>query len=286
MLRIAFRLHLRLALLVSLITLLCTSAALAQERPFFVTYDHYLEAPGDLEVAISTTTGVPKDCASAYTAPWVELEYGVTGWWTSELYLEGVTTRHDGSGWTGWRLENRFRPLRGEHALNPVVYVEYERVNEASRIQKEIVGAGAIEYEPIAELRRTTANELEAKLILSSAVRGWTVAENVTFEKNLTEDEGVEFGYSVGAAHSLASVASGDSCRWCRERFLAGVEMYGGLGTSQELSLSNTRHYVAPVLSWQVGQRTIVRASPAIGLTKASDRYLFRASVSYEFRTR
>ena len=131
--------------------LICLSAssAFAQERAYFVTYDHYLEERGNLEVAVATTTGFPKDGDSAYTAPWLELEYGITGWWTAELYLESVTTRRDGSGFTGWRWENRFRPLKSEHRINPVIYVEYENINEASRIQKEIVGGGRLHFEPI-----------------------------------------------------------------------------------------------------------------------------------------
>src|SRR5438067_13763314 len=116
--------------------------ASAQEPPYFVTYPHYLEERGTLEVAVASTTGLLKNNHPTYTAPWLELEYGVTGWWTVELYLEGVTTRRDGRAFTGWRLEHRFRPLRSEHRINPVLYVEYEDINEASRIQKEIVGAG------------------------------------------------------------------------------------------------------------------------------------------------
>jgi len=34
-----------------------------------------------------------------------------------------------------------------------VIYVEDEHLNEASRIQKEIVGSGSVAFEPIAELR-------------------------------------------------------------------------------------------------------------------------------------
>src|SRR5262245_27972040 len=96
---------------------LAPRAVCAQERAYFVTYDHSLEEPRSLEVAVASTTGLPKHGDSAYTAPWLELEYGLTGWWTTELYLEGVTTRRDGSGFAGVRLENRFRPLRSEHAV-------------------------------------------------------------------------------------------------------------------------------------------------------------------------
>jgi hypothetical protein len=265
---------------------LCASRASAQERAYFSTYDHYLEEAGNLEIAIATTTGIPKHDQSVYTAPWLEIEYGATGWWTTELYVEGVSTTRDGSGFTGWRWENRFRPLKSEHAINPVLYLEYERINEGSRIQKEIVGEGAIEYEPIAELREHTANELEAKLILSSSVRGWNISENVTFEKNFSESEGIEFGYSVGMSRSLASLASGSACRFCRENFVLGVEAYGGLGSSVETGLAETRHYFGPVLAWRLNERTTFKASPAFGLTEASDRYLVRFGIAYEFSTR
>src|SRR3954463_5343121 len=141
-------------ILPSVLSVIVWSApALAQERPYFVTYTHYLEEPGNLEVAVANTTGVPKGDRPLYNAPWLELEYGLNGWWTAELYLEAVTTTTHGSGYTGWRWENRFRPLKSEHRINPVLYVEYENINEATRIQKEIVGGGALSSEPIAELR-------------------------------------------------------------------------------------------------------------------------------------
>src|SRR5262249_31136125 len=239
--------------------------AIAQERPYFVTYDHYLEEPGNLEIAIATTTGFPKAGNPSYIAPWLELEYGLTGWWTAELYLEQVTTNGNGSAFTGWRWENRFRPLKGEHAVNPVLYVEYEHINEASRIQKEIVGSGALSFEPVAHLRENSAHELEGKLIMSSAVRGWNVAENVIFEKNLSADEGVEFGYSVGIARSLGGLASGATCHFCRENFTVGVEAFGGLGSSMESGLTDTRHYIAPVLAWRLSDRSTLKVSNGFG---------------------
>ena len=265
-----------------LLTAARASAVLAQEPAYFVTYSHYLEEPGNLEIAVATTTGLPKDGHSAYTAPWLELEYGLTGWWTTELYVEGVTTRHDGSGFTGWRWENRFRPLKGEHRLNPLLYVEYERINEASRIQKEIVGSGPLTFAPIADLRQNRVHELEGKLILSSVVGAWNVSENFTLEKNLSADEGLEFVYSVGVSRSLGSLASGAACHACRENFMAGLEAYGGLGTTKTPGLTDTRHYIAPVLAWHVTDRTTLKVSTGFGVTSASDRYLLRVGYAYE----
>jgi hypothetical protein len=277
---------LRVCASAAMLVILIASSAFAQERPYFVTYDHYLEEPGNLEVAVATTTGVPKRNQSAYTAPWLEIEYGLTGWWTTELYLEGVTTTHDGSGFAGWRWENRFRVLETEHRVNPVVYVEYERVSEASRIQKEIVGDGSLAFEPIASLRKETSNELEAKLILSSAVRSWNVAENFIIEKNFSEDEGVEFGYSVGVSRSLGDLARASDCRLCAENFVAGVELYGGLGTTQAFGVDETRHYLAPVFAWHATDRSTLKASVGFGLTEASDHVLFRVGWAYEFTPR
>lgn len=257
------------------------TTATAQERPYFVTYDHYLEEPRNLEIALANTTGVPKNGNAVYHAPWLELEYGFTGWWTAELYLEGVTTR-DGNGFTGWRWENRFRPLRSEHRVNPVLYVEYEDINEASRIQKEILGSGAIEFEPIAELRAVHARELEGKLILSSAAGAWNIAENIILEKNLSADEGVEFGYSVGVSRPIGILASGSSCHFCAENFVVGLEAYGGLGSTDGFAAGEQRHYLAPVIGWHVTPRTTIKASAGFGLTDASDHALLRVGVSFE----
>jgi hypothetical protein len=256
--------------------------ASAQERAYFVTYDHYLEERGNLEIALAATTGIPKGEVPTYTAPWLELEYGLTGWWTAEFYLEGVAAHGQGSAFTGWRWENRFRPLKTERAINPVIYVEYENINEASRIQKEIVGSGALSHESIAELSEEHVHELEAKLILSSAVRGWNVSENFIVEKNLSEDEGFEFGYSVGVSRPLGGLASGTSCRFCRENFVAGVEAYGGLGESKDFTLADTRHFLAPVVAWHLSDRMMIKASAGFGLTDASERYLFRFGWAYE----
>jgi hypothetical protein len=276
---------LRAAVVRVLLLLLCSVATVvAQESPYFVTYTHHMEEPGNLEVATQSTIGVPHSPLPGYIAPLMELEYGVKTWWTTELYLEGQSTRGDSTIFTGWRLENRFRPLAREHRINPVLYLEYENINEASRIQKEIVGHAERSDERNAELRQAHAHELEGKLILSSQAHDWNISENFIFEKNLTESEGVEFGYALAVARPLARLASGKECRFCRENFVAGLELYGGLGSTQQFGFGETAHYLAPALLWQLSDSSSVRVSPAFGLTNVSDRMLLRVGYSYEIR--
>src|SRR5205807_5441667 len=82
----------------------------AQESPYFITYDHHLEEPGNLEISPNVVIGRSKDI-NAFAGSWLELEYGVKAWWTTEFYLEGQTTRNDSTVFTGFRTEHRFRLL-------------------------------------------------------------------------------------------------------------------------------------------------------------------------------
>ena len=214
----------------------------------------------------------------------MELEYGLKAWWTTEFYLEGQSTNGDSAVFTGWRLENRFRVFNREHRINPILYIEYENVNEATRIQKEIVGNSPSFGEPNAELVNTRSHELETKLILSSDVHDWNLSENFIVEKNLSASEGFEFGYSLGFSRPLGTMASAGNCRFCRENFAAGLELYGGLGSTNGFGLHDTTHYLAPVISWQLSDNASLHISPAIGLTQQSNPVLLRFGYSYEIR--
>ena len=261
---------------------LLPAAGFAQERPYFVTYDHHMEEPGNLEIAtnpvVGRSTGIP-----AFFGNWTELEYGVKGWWTTEFYMDGQYTRHDGSLLTGGRLENRFRLLLNEHRVNPVLYVEYEHVNGADKTLKEIVGFDGKEDQraPNSEARLEKERELETKLILSSQIRGWNISENLIGVKNL-HGGSWEFGYAIGVSRPLALEARADACTFCRENLTAGVEMYGGLGEWGEVTLKGTSQYIAPVLAWNLPNATTLRVSPGFGLTGQSHGMLLRFGVSHE----
>jgi hypothetical protein len=255
----------------------------ASQTPYFVTYSHYLEEPGNLEVSLLPTIGLPKT-GPRFASALLELEYGLTAWWTTEFYLDGQTTAGQSTLFTGWRWENRFRPLAREHWINPVLYVEYERLNGADKTLREVVGfdAGREQAETPNDLaRQETEHEVELRLILSSSTHGWNLAENFLAVKNLS-GEPWEFGYAVGISRPLALEASPQSCHWCRENFTAGIELYGGLGSRERLTLSGTSHYIGPILSWTPEPGWSLRFSPSFGLTREAHRLLLRFGLAYE----
>ena len=256
----------------------------SQETPYFVTYDHHMEEPGNLEIAAWTTVGIPRAGQNLFVAPFSEFEYGITGRWTAELYLEGQGTSGDSAVFTGWRLENRFRPLKREHWINPILYFEYEGINEATKILKEIVGNAEISNLRNAKLAAMHAHEIETKLILSSNIHDWNLSENFIVEKNLSADEGFEFGYALGVSRPLSKLASGQECWFCLENFHAGLELYGGLGSTNGFGFHETAHYLAPVISWQISDNSSIHFSPSFGLTNVSYPALLRFGYAYEIR--
>jgi hypothetical protein len=143
--------------------------------------------------------------------------------------------------------------LKREHFINPILYFEYENKSGADKILKEVEGHD-VESDllvPNAIARKEHVHEIELKLILSSTFKGWNFTENTVAAKNLSNNPW-EFGYALGASRPLALQASANRCTLCRQNFVAGVEMYGGLGDRYTFGLRNTSHYVAPALAWNL----------------------------------
>ena len=274
----------RLVFVSVLLGIALATPSAAQDSPYFVTYDHHMEEPGNLEVSLTPVFAAPRE-GNASLATQIELEYGTRAWWTTALYLDGQSTFGDGAAFTGYRVENRVRLLMHEYAINPVLYVEFADVNGADKAVREVVGFDSWHdlAIPNGEARREKKREVETKLILSSNRHGWNFAGNAIAEKNLRESPW-EFGYAIGASRPLALAASPNECRVCRENFSAGIELYGGLGESGQLTLTNTSHYVAPTASWSLPKGITLRVSPAFGLTRMSNRAFVRFGISYELK--
>jgi hypothetical protein len=254
----------------------------AGESPFFVTYTHQMEEPGNLEIAWRGITGRPAG-ASRFFGAATEFEYGVKAWWTTEIYLDGQTTSNDSAVFTGFRWENRFRLLPREHWINPVFYFEFENINGADRTLLEVVdndskddltGLNSI-------VRREKKRELEAKLILGSNYKGWSISENFIAEKNVRHAP-FEFGYAAGISRPLGLEARPERCNLCPENFQAGVEVYGGLGTHESFGFRETSHYIAPTVEWQLDNGVAFKVSPSFGITGQSAHFLLRVGISYE----
>ncbi len=258
------------------------SEAHAQENPYIVAYDHNLEEPGNLEVEYFSTFGTQRG-GPGFHAFWSEFEYGATAWWTTEFYLDAQTTYGQSTVYTGFRWENRVRPLKREHWINPVLYVEYEDLNGADKIMKEVEGHD-VESDfltPNSEATQERVREVEFKLILSSNYKGWNFTENTLAVKNLA-NEPWEFGYALGASRPLTLKGAAQRCNFCLQHFIAGVEMYGGLGDRYSFGLNNTSQYLGAGLAWNLPSGWTFRVEPTFGLNGNSHQFLLRGGVSCE----
>jgi len=259
--------------------------ARAQEPEYFVTYSHDMEEPGNLEVEFHGDAASPK-YGNPFGSATVEFEYGLKGWWTTEFYLSGQATGNDSAVFNGFRWENRFRPLLREHFINPVLYAEYENLNEADRSLLEITGHDGVQnyVVPNGIGRAITERSLETKLILGSNFKGWNLSENFIAEKDLNESEPWEFGYAIGVSRPLALAASPNPCTFCRENFAAGLELYGGLGDANGFGWKGTSQYLGPIVAFSIPHGPTVAFSPNFGLNDNSLKVLYRVKVSYEFQ--
>lgn len=256
----------------------------AQEWPYLITYSHELEEPGNLEIAFKNVQAAPAN-GNSFISSTMELEYGATAWWTTEVYLSGQHTQNDSTIFTGYRWENRLRPLLREHFINPVLYVEYEDINGADRSLLEVVGHDSIQDLLVRNDvgRQSVKREIETKLILSSNVRGWNFSENFIAEKNL-KNEPWEFGYAIGASRPLALKARSRDCWLCRENFSAGAEMYGGLGDRYSFGWRQTSQYLGPTVAFNIPKGPSIVFSPSFGLNDNSVGVLWRFKISYEIQ--
>ncbi len=278
--------HRAALLLFALLSIACLErpAHAQQEPPYFVTYSSVLEEPGNLEIESQNIVAAPRN-ANAFFAPTVEFEYGVTAWWTTEAYLQGQATANDSTIFTGFRFENRFRPLPREYWINPVIYIEYEDVNQADKSFLEITGNTTIDTLQVsnARLRQDVERSMEGKLILSSHVKGWNLSENFIGEKAVNSNEPWEFGYALAGSRPLSLSGSARPCVFCRQNMAAGAELFGGLGTRYNFGVKQTQQYFAPTVALNTPSGLTYKFSPEFGLNDNSARVLWRFGVSYEF---
>jgi hypothetical protein len=270
-------------LLLAGVSILFTGTGHTQEYPYFVTYSQEMEEPGNLDIEMFNVVGNPPG-GDSFIGSNLELEYGLKGWWTTEFYLDGQATQNQSTIFTGFRWENRFRPLTREHWINPVLYAEFEDISADKSIREVVGHDGRFDFlVPNGLARLDKQRELEFKLILGSNLRGWNISENFIAEKNLAGDPW-EFGYAFGVSRPFQLAASAHECLFCAEKFQGGLEMYGGLGDADGFGLHLTSQYLGPTVKWTAPNGMTVAFSPQFGLNDYSIPVLYRFSVSYEIQ--
>lgn len=271
------------ALLLAVMVATSCGRSSAQEYPYFVTYSQEMEEPGNLDIEMFNVQGNPPG-GNSFLGSDIEFEYGLKGWWTTEFYLDGQATQNDSTIFTGFRWENRFRPLSREHWINPVLYAEFEDTS-ADKTIREVVGHDGLPdfLVPNWLARMDKEREIELKLILGSNTHGWNISENFIAEKNLAGDPW-EFGYAFAVSRPLQLAARAGECTFCPEKFQAGLEMYGGLGDANGFGLHLTSQYLGPTVNWTAPNGLTVAFSPQFGLNGYSIPVLYRFSVSYEIQ--
>ncbi len=256
--------------------------ATSQESPYFVTDHHHLPDRGALGVANYNVAGDPK-FGNEFLGSMMEFEYRLEKWWSTEVQLEGQTTRNESTIFTGYTWVNKFKLVRQNHWINAVLTVGWEDSNAANKTVVEIEGhADKSDFAfRNAEARRIHGHELETKLILSRDHKGWNFAGNMIGVKDLGGGTW-QFGYSLGASHSLSTTNSKMACVFCVRSLMAGLELYGGLGDAHSFGWQRTSHYLGPVISWQLSERLAVKAGPHFGLTNESQHALVHLAVIYD----
>ena len=215
----------------------------------------------------------------------LELEYGVTAWYTAELYLQGQSTQHDSTIFTGFRLENRLRPLRSEHWVNPVIYVEYEDHSQADKSFMEITDHQVITDQQISNaLLRNSVESAPSKASSSSqATSTASTSPKTSSRKKISPMSRGSLATPSEPAAPLASAASPHSCRLCRQYFAVGGELFGGLGTRYDFGLKGTSQYAGPTLSYSTPRAFTFTFGPEFGLNANSAQVLWRLKAAYEF---
>ncbi|HLG18847.1 MAG TPA: heavy metal-binding domain-containing protein [Bdellovibrionota bacterium] len=168
---------------------------------YFVTYNSEVEA-GELELMFMNDLTQPsrfrrEEGFGDYLSHMVELEYEVTSQFATEFMIEWFEDLDTGDhAFTGFRWENRYRLIKKRVPANPMVYVEYEDLDPATRYKMEVSGWVRSPYEENGE-EPDRERIMETRLILSEDVGPVNVAFNWINETDVTSGT-TAFGYSSG----------------------------------------------------------------------------------------
>jgi len=268
----------------------------------FVLYDHHMAKRGETELNLYSDTSSIGSGEEDYSAQLLELEHGVTDYWTTALYFEGTHVDGEEYEFGGWRFENRLRLFDHPTLLNPVLYAEYENLRSAHRYLLTVAGrTDAVEEveesesEAREEAEEETERALETRLILGHDFSDrFNVAFNWVNETNVSSGKW-EFGYALGLNYDLYQTdrAEAESANvlsslnaWDLEQLTLGLEIYGGLGDSLlglTINPGNTQQYLGVNLQAKWDNNVHFGIGGAFGLTDDSENAILRMTAGYEF---
>ncbi len=284
------------------LVLLLSGTAYAGNDANFVLYDHHLAKKGETEINVFNDVSNIGSGEEDYAAQLLEIEHGVTDYWTTSLYLEGAHVEGEEYEFGGWRFENRLRLFEDATILNPVLYAEYEDLRSAHRYLLTVTGrTDAIEEgeegetDAREEAEEETEHSLETRLILGHDFSDrFNVAFNWINETNVISGKW-EFGYATGLNYVFyeADKAEGERTPgfaspegWNLEKLTLGVELYGGLGDSLlglTIDPGKTQQYLGVNLQGEWDNHLHVGIGGAFGLTDDSEDAILRLTAGYEF---
>jgi len=272
--------------------ILLPSFAWAGNGANFVLYNQYTEEKGETEIKLYSDFSDGGKGEEAYTAQLLEIEHGITDYWTTALYFEGVKIDGEDYEFGGFRFENRVRLFDYGHFPNPVLYVEYEYLRPEHRYIKVVTGR-TDEVEEEGE--ETAEHEIESRLIFGHDFTDrFNLAFNWINETNL-ESGKWEFGYATGLNLTLYEAEGGEegqrsgrfhSTSCDLKELVLGIELFGGLGDSV-LGLTadpdKTQQYLGVNLLAELENDIELGIGGAFGLTGDSENAILRLVAGYKF---
>lgn len=198
--------------------LFLAAPARAGNDGYFTTYNSKVEG-GEVELMLMNDFTQPsrfrrEKGQGDYFSHMLELEYGVTNQFATELMIESFEDIETGEAkFGGFRWENRFRLFPHAVPLNPMIYAEYEDLDPSTRYKMEVSGWVRPPYN---EQEHATDRErvMETRLVLSQDFGPVNLAFNWINETEIPSGD-TAFGYSAGAMWMIhrgtgAATAGGD----------------------------------------------------------------------------
>lgn len=245
--------------------LLCAAllpqAARADRRAYGETYEAVTAPKGEFDIEIWHTYAGDGELlngpASKGYRGMLELEYGITSRWDIALYnLLDVVPDPGETGYAGFKIESRFRLApAGEWLVDPVLYLEYQRLFRGDAQQKA-----------------------EVKLILGKDIGPWNVSTNLAFEveRAIGAKYTPEIEYDLGISREIFGPA-----------LKLGVEVFGKAEKPEDEDMK-VFVWAGPAVSWATSIRGVMRGlwvtvAGGRGLTNQSEAYYGRAIVGLQF---